>query len=137
MVHVLKNIHRLLQPGDYLLDIRPYQKHSIAEVHDGDTIHVAGEVSRRDNWEKQGWADDALSEVVGEGLFVEEASEVYGCRLYAPSYTELEAYIAEEWQRSRLDDEVVERIKELMAAGSESATIAIQYFTVIKRLRRI
>ena len=117
MVHALEQCWRVLMPDGWLLDIRPV--HGDARVHvisDG-SLNLAGPVDH------SGWipddeaADKALRLVVEGGTLVEEERSHFLIADYWDSLEHLSAYIAKNWDVSRLPDYTLRRIEELVAEG--------------------
>ena len=94
MVHALEEIHRLLQPGGYLIDIHPARVVTQIEVRRGGVVTFCEPVSG-ETFEDIGWAEDALAQVTRDGLFTVEQADEFDWRIYASSVAELCDYIVQ------------------------------------------
>jgi hypothetical protein len=142
MVHALKEIHRLLAPGGCLIDIHPAPVPTLIEVHHCGAVLFSTEVPG-ETFEGTRSAEDALAQVVKEGLFgMEQVSQV-DWRTYASSVAELREYMVWEsgYREEPLpeltalrDGELAERLQGFLQAAGEGAQVARLYSVRIARL---
>ncbi|HET9907110.1 MAG TPA: hypothetical protein VFQ23_10730 [Anaerolineales bacterium] len=89
MVHALEEIHRLLKPGGFLIDIHPVAEHSSVEIHQNGKIDLVGQL------EVSQWcvdfqeADKALDEIIQRGIFTIEQKGMFETLTYYDSATEM------------------------------------------------
>jgi hypothetical protein len=89
MVHALEEIHRLLKPNGFLIDIHPVAEHSSIEIHRNGEIELAGHL------EVEQWcvdfreADNALTEIVDRGMFTVEQKGMFDALTYYDSAAEM------------------------------------------------
>ncbi len=132
MVHALEEIHRLLRPGGCLIDIHPTQSPTLLEIHRDGIIIFSVPVPGQTFQDIQD-ADDALAQVIGDGLFKLERMIEIDWRTYAPSADELRDYVAQESaydegpSRELLalrEGEVAERVREMVREAGEGSLVA-------------
>ena len=95
MVHALQEIRRLLRPRGLLIDIHPTLAPKLIEVHHGEIITFSAPVPGQTFRDIQ-VADDALAQVIQDGLFRIEQAREFEWRTYASSIAELRDYLAQE-----------------------------------------
>ena len=102
MVHALKEVRRLLKPDGYLIDIHPIRKAPLIKVYQkSDLLYTASDPGY-DYDEALRHADEALDEVVRQGLFHIEGRNEFEMVLYTSSVAEMRDY----WEKyGAFDDE--------------------------------
>ena len=113
MVHALEIIHSLLVPAGFLLDIHPSGEPPAIEVRVGEAYFLAGWLIEADDYVAYLHADQASQAVVESGLFTIEGTGTFTFNTYAPSLGDLRAYIKEDWEDARIDDQVAGRVDDL------------------------
>jgi len=89
MVHALEEIHRLLKPNGFLIDIHPVAVHSSVEIHHNGKIELVGQL------EVSQWcidfeeADKALAEIVRRGVYTIEQKGKFDTLTYYDSAPEM------------------------------------------------
>ncbi len=145
MVHALEEIHRLLRPGGYLVEIHPFPEGSLLKVlRDGEILFA--EPRRLSEDEDVLHAEEAVAEVVGRHLFVIEDTGEFDFFTYASSVPELREFKEE---ASAYDDspkdealeareeELYRQAEEIMQATGEGAEVATHSRAWIGRLRPV
>ena len=89
MVHALEEIHRLLKPQGFLIDIHPVAEHSSIELHRNGKIDLAGQLEVSQWCVDFSEADKALVEVVQRGIFTVEQKGRFDTLTYYDSATEM------------------------------------------------
>ena len=114
MVHALRKVHSLLGPESFLIDIHPVADIIPVEVHtDGNATHV-GRLHQTSEGIHYLQADDALAEAIREGMFTVQDASQFTIRYHADTVAELQAYLQEDWSSTSLDEDTIQRIKELL-----------------------
>ena len=145
MVHALEEIHRLIKPDGYLIDIHPFAEGSFIEVlREGEVLFA--EPRRLTDDEDVLQAEDALAQVLERRLFVTEDSGEFDFFTHASSVPELRDYRekANAYDESPKEEALVAREEELYAqaerilqASAEEAHVASHSRCRIARLRPV
>ena len=123
MVHALEEIHRLLKPNGFLIDIHPVAEHSSVEIHQNGKIDLVGQL------EVSQWsldfreADKALDEIVQRGVFSVEQKGTFDTLTYYDSAAEMNTALKESILKYVREgepvDEEVTLVKMLAAQAEE------------------
>ncbi len=106
MVHALEQIHDLLEPGGYLIDIHPTgEPVKFISLLDG-YEHFIGDLQETDDYIEYQQADEAIEAVVAKGLFQVGESEEFEFHTYANSFEELKTFLEENWSDAVITDDV-------------------------------
>ena len=113
MVHALKQIHELLEPGGYLIDIHPSgEPAEFIYPVDGKEQFI-GYLQETDDYIEYRQADEAIQTVLAEGLFQFEEKNEFEFHTYAESFNELKEYLNENWSDSVITDDVIANAERL------------------------
>jgi len=148
MVHALEEIHRLLKPSGFLIDIHPVSEHSSIEIHNHGNVDIAGQLKVLQwcvDFEK---ADEALAEIVQRGKFVVEEKSMFDTLTHYDSVAEMGASFKESIGKFARDDEsanedvtqietLTVRSEELLQAAGGGAELILREKDHISRLRPI
>ncbi len=137
MVHALEIIHKLLEPGGFLLDVHPSSDPPPIEVRLGKRYYLAGWLKETDDYIEYIQADQALVAVVQRGLFALEKKGAFPFNTYAGSIEELRSYLAEAWQDAIVDDQVAGRVEELVQSPEADKEVVLRELVQISRLHRL
>ena len=146
MVHALEEIHRLLKPTGGLIDIHLVAESSPVEIHQGGTVHLAGNLLVRQWCVDYQQADEALTEIVQRGLFTVEREAVFDSLTYYGSVAEMRTSFKESIDKFARDaqsaleamphaETLAARAEELMQAAGSGADLIVRERTHISRLR--
>jgi hypothetical protein len=135
MVHALEITHGLLKAGGLLLDIHPTGEPPRIEAHVGGIVRVAGYLGETDGFVEYFNADDALTEVIGRGLFTLEREGLFTFLTHSSTIKELVDFLEAEWSDSVLYEETIERAAELMGEPGEDREIVLSEKVRIARFR--
>jgi len=113
MVHALEQIHDLLKPGSYLIDIHPNgELVEFIYLIDG-REHFIGYMQETDDYIEYRQADEALETAVSKGLFQVEKTGEFEFRTYADSFEELKSFLDENWSDAVITEAVVASARKL------------------------
>lgn len=146
MVHALEEIHRLLKPGSFLIDIHPVAEHSSVEIHQNGKIDLAGHLKVHQWCIDFEQADEALTEIVQRGMFIVEQKGMFDTLTHYDSAEEMSVSIKESIQKyTRVAEPVEEEVQhvealasradELMSAAAEGAELVLREKDHISRLK--
>ena len=115
MVHALQEIHHLLKPNGYLIDIRPNGELNefIRPRQDGAGEHFIGYMHESDDYIEYRQAEAAVQEVVAAGLFQIVKAGEFEFRIHTDSFAELRTYLNETWSDAIITEEVIAEAKRL------------------------
>jgi hypothetical protein len=133
MVHALEEIHRLLKPDGYLIEIHPILETPLVKVYDGSTVLFSGPYPGYDYEEDLWHGENALQQVVQRPLFAIEHSREFDFLTYGSSITELQDFWAEPAEARKA--ELYAQVEEIMQAAAGGAKIALHERARISRLR--
>jgi hypothetical protein len=137
MVHALEIIHGLLVPAGFLLDIHPSGEPPPIEVRVGEAYFLAGWLEEAEDCVEYLHAEQALQAVVERGLFTIEGTGTFTFNTYAPSLEDLRAYIKEDWEDARIDDQVAGRVDDLWKSPVNEKELVLRELVKITRLRSL
>ncbi|HEY5728693.1 MAG TPA: hypothetical protein VIS72_01485 [Anaerolineales bacterium] len=95
MVHALEEIHRLLKPNGFLIDIHPVAEHSTIEIHQNGKINLVGDLKVHQWCIDFAEADKALVEITRRGTFTVEQKGNFDTLTYYDSATEMNTALKE------------------------------------------
>ena len=137
MVHALKTVHGLLKPDGILIDIHPAYEARAVEVHvDGDITH-AGFVQRPDEFIDLRQANEALQEVIGQGLFEFEQTGKFTFLTRSDNPDDWLDELTGDWTVSYLDEETIQHIEDAFSGPGRRKEVVIREIVDIARLRVI
>ena len=113
MVHALEQVHNLLKPGGYLIDIHPNGEmvEFYASIDGGEQF--IGYMHESDNYIEYRQADEAIQAVLEQGLFQLESTGEFDFRDYADSFDELKTFLDENWSDAVITEDVLVRAREM------------------------
>lgn len=148
MVHAIEEIHRLLKPNGFLIDIHPVAEHSSIEIHRNGEIELAGHLEVRQWSFDYEQADNALMEIVQRGMFIVEQKDIFYTLTYYDSVEEMNTSLKESIHKyarnpNSVDgdlpqtDVLTARAGELLRAAGSGAKLVLRERNHIARLRPI
>jgi len=113
MVHALEQIHGLLEPDGYLIDIRPNGEKSefIYRLEAGDQF--VGYYEETDDYIEYRQAAEAIQAVVAEGSFKIIKTDEFEFFDHADTFDEVYTFVTESWNDALVPEEVIARAREL------------------------
>lgn len=137
MVHALQKIHELLEPGGILVDLHPIADMPKIDVRIGTQEHLVGWLRESKGREQYTQADDAISQAVEAGLFLNARSEEFTYHIYADEVSELVRYMDESWTDAITDDVMFQRATELMRSAESDQEVGAHEIVRISRLVKL
>ena len=138
MVHALSEIRRVLVPNGILIDLRPLLSHWPVEVKSGRETCVTGRIQDL----PLGLADDeaanqSIAHAEQNKWFAREAEEFFPFYYSWDSPTEMEEWIAEEWDEFiELDEESTRATRSAWALGDADSAVRVGVNMLITRWRK-
>ncbi len=136
MVHALREIHRVLKPKGTLIDLRPHIGNRPVEVLLSYATLRAGEIDSSANEPDKRAADNAMQQMIADGLFRLEYDEEFDYITDLDTVDDLRDY-GQSMERSILPDAVVAQVEALTADESDDFSIQVRRSMIIARYRRI
>ena len=127
MVHALEQIHALLNPGGYLIDLHPNTKLVEFILPLDGREQFIGYMRETDDYSEYRQADEAVETVVAKGLFKIEKTGEFEFYTHADSFDELKAYLDENWSDAVITDEVIASAKKLEAEHGQRKTFVREW----------
>ena len=123
MVHALEQIHSLLTPGSFLIDIHPSGElvEFILLLEEGEQF--LGHMQETDDYIEYRQADEAIETVVSRGLFRIDELEEFEFLTHADSFNELKTFLDENWSDAVIPDDVIASAKAYEKEVGECKTI--------------
>jgi hypothetical protein len=113
MVHALREIHKLLKPSSFLIDIRPNGELVEFIRPHGEEEFFIGHMHETDDYIEYFQAEAAMQKVLAEGLFKIEKAGEFTFQVHADSFLELKNFLDENWSDSLITEEVIAEAKRL------------------------
>jgi len=113
MVHALEQIHSLLNPGGYLIDIHPNGELVEFIYPTEGKEHFIGYMQETDDYIEYHQADEALETAVKKGLFQIVKTGEFEFRTYADSFEELRYFLDENWSDAVVTEAVITSARKL------------------------
>jgi hypothetical protein len=135
MVHALGQVHKLLQPDGYLINVNDLPTPNVIEVQSPETIYKLGWLQDREDFRDTLAAFNALAQVVADGFFMLEDERDLDYNIYVDDLPELQAWLAEWWSSAILPDSIIQRIEELFREASQPARIVLRLRARMIKLR--
>jgi hypothetical protein len=113
MVHALEQIHDLLKPTGFLIDIHPNSEpvEFLYPLDGGEQL--IGYMQETDDYIEYRQADEAIETAISKGLFQVLKTGEFEFRTHADSFDELKAFLEENWSDAVITDDVIANAKRL------------------------
>jgi hypothetical protein len=132
MVHALEEVHRLLKPDGYLIEIHPIPEVPLVNVFEGNTALFAGPYPGYDYEEDLRQAENTIQQIVQRGLFVIERISEFDFLTYGSSITELQDFWGE--PAGAREAELYTQVEEMVHAAGKGVRVALHEKARITRL---
>jgi hypothetical protein len=113
MVHALEQIHDLLEPEGYLIDIHPNGELDEFIYPLDEREQFVGYLQETDDYIEYRQADEAIQTVISRGLFQVLRAGGFEFRTYADSMDELKNFLEEIWSDALISDDVIANARRL------------------------
>jgi hypothetical protein len=138
MVHALSEVHRALQPGGILIDLRPLAGRWPVEIASTRLNHEIGRASDMPlGLEDDQAANDSVARAESQKWFTKERQEFFPFFYYWDSPNEMKEYIDEDWADFvTIDEETWKQIRSKWAVADAEARLRIGMKMLITRWRK-
>jgi SAM-dependent methyltransferase len=139
MVHALEEIRRVLVPGGILIDLRPITEQWHVEVCSArerrETGHVTGMPVGLEDDEA---ANRSMKEAEAEEWFGRESETFFPIHYVWDTASEMEAWIAEEWENVvKLEDDVRHATRSAWALSDADSQVRVKVKMLITRWKKL
>ena len=123
MVHALEQIHDLLKPEGYLVDIHPNGElvEFLLPLEEGEQF--IGHMQETDDYIEYHQANDALESAVTAGLFQVVETAEFEFLTHADSFDELKTFLDENWSDAVVTDDVMANARRLERKHGKRKTL--------------
>lgn len=123
MVHALKRTHNLLKPGGLLIDLHDLTTRPQLAGRTGEHSTPIGEVLDDTGFQRLRQADEAIAQVIDDGLFVVDAEQTFDYETHFETLEEFHEWLDDAWDTSYLDDATMGRVIDLLIDADDSTLI--------------
>lgn len=135
MVHALQQIHRVLIPDGFLIDLRPFIATSPVDIVSGDEVLAAGVIDNSAGFPDDLAANDAIEHILETGLFRREERDDFDFYTYWNALADFVDYM-ENRSTAFLPAETRNQLEMLLPQYGRDARIRRQQNMIIARYRK-
>ncbi len=138
MVHALGEIHRVLKPGGFLLDVRPLETNWPVEVAGGkEHLEVGRMTSLPAAVADDEAAERAMTEAAARDWFHKEAQESIAYFYYWDRPSEMKEFVETEWEAlDKLEEGVFLAARSAWASAGAEARVRVRVSIQIARWKK-
>ncbi|MCA9881905.1 MAG: hypothetical protein H6670_14900 [Anaerolineaceae bacterium] len=133
MVHALQEVHRVLVPDGYMIDLRPVGIEYALEVVAGEQVISVGNADAAGRAARDQAANQAVEQIQALGLFIQEAHTPFSLYTYFPSPIDYSEHLLERGGSTQIeDDTLANAVREFEKAGT-NAQFRARHSMIISR----
>ena len=136
MVHALNEIWRVLMPGGFLIDLRPFNARWPVEIFAGDTVLPAGLIDDTQGFPDSLAANNAIEQIVAAGLFTREQHTAFTLYSYWDSAVEFKTYMDEN-STATLPPDTLAQAEQLLAQHGPDVRVRTRLHMMIDCYRKL
>ena len=138
MVHALDEIRRVLVPGGVLIDLRPVSDSWRVEVFSAREIRETGSITDTTSGVADDKASDqAMANVEANGWFRRESEAFFPIHYVWDTASEMEAWIAEEWEYYELEEATKRATRSTWALSDADSQVRVKVKMLIAKWRKV
>ena len=134
MVHALKKVQQMLKPGAPVLVVHDTVDSPRITVQYLDQSRYAGQLNSDTSFENQRLADQAIDELVQQGIFSANNFTIFENDIRADSLADFTDWLAESWESAYLSPGTRAKIAELVENWGGEAEIVLHMISRIIQL---
>ena len=134
MVHALKKVKQMLKPGAPILVVHDTVDPPRITVQYLDQSRYAGQLKSDTSFENQRLADQAIDQLVQEGIFSASKFKIFENDIRADSLPDFTDWMADSWESAYLPPGTREKIAELVEIWGSEAEVVLHMISRIIQL---
>jgi hypothetical protein len=134
MVHALEKVKTWLVQGGYVLIVHDLVDPPRVEIHNRNRQFYAGQLSSDTGFENQRLADQAIDQVIHEGIYTSDQTRIFEYDIRADSLRGMLDLLAESWESAYLTDDTREKVEELVDLMGGDSEVVLHLISRIVKL---
>jgi hypothetical protein len=126
MVHALRKAASSLNPGGVILEVHDLVDPPRIEVHTNQSGIFAGQLLSNNNFENQRHADQAVGQVIEDGLILSDQACVFENYFRADTFDSLADWLDEEWESAYIPQGTRRKVIDLIAQSGEESEVVLR-----------
>ena len=135
MVHALRKAFSSLNPGGVILEVHDLVDPPRIEVHTNQSEIFAGQLLSDNNFENQRLADQAIGQVIEDGLLQSDRALVYENYFRADTFDSLTDWLDESWESAYIPEGTRRMIIDLIAQSGEESEVVLRMVSRLMELK--
>ena len=135
MVHALRKAASSLNPGGVILEVHDLVDPPRIEVHTNQSEIFAGQLLSDNNFENQRLADQAIGQVIEDGLLLSDQALVYENYLRADTFDSLADWLDKEWESAFIPQGTRRKVIDLIAQSGEASEVVLRMVSRLIELK--
>jgi hypothetical protein len=135
MVHALRKAVSSINPGGVILEVHDLVDPPRIEVHTNHNEIFAGQLLSNDNFENQRLADQAIGQVIEDGLLLSDQAIVFENYLRADTFDSLTEWLEENWESAYVPQGTREKVIDLIAQSGEGSEVVLRMVSRLMELK--
>ncbi len=126
MVHALRKAASSLNPGGVILEVHDLVDPPRIEVHTNQNGIFVGQLLSDNNFENQRLADQAIGQMIEDGLLQSERALVFENYIRADTFDSLVDWLDEEWQSAYVPQGTRRKVIDMIAQSGEESEVVLR-----------
>jgi hypothetical protein len=126
MVHALRKAASSLNPGGVILEVHDLVDPPRIEVHTNQSGIFAGQLLSNNNFENQRHADQAVGQVIEDGVVQSDLAVVFENYIRADTFDSLADWLDEEWESAYIPQGTRRKVIDLIAQSGEESEVVLR-----------
>jgi hypothetical protein len=135
MVHALRKAASSLNPGGVILEVHDLVDPPRIEVHTKQSEIFAGQLLSDNNFENQRLADQAIGQVIEDGLLLSDQARVFENYIRADTFDSLADWLDEEWESAYVPQGTRRKVIDLIAQSGDESEVVLRMVTRLMVLK--
>jgi hypothetical protein len=137
MVHALQQVHQLLRPQGWLVNLLDLPVPAVIEVHAAGAVTRVGWMLDRGDFLEERSTLNALAQVVGQGDYILEAEQDFVRNFHVDSLAEFNTWLVEKLTSALLPGETAQRLAALLRQAAQPSKIVVAARSRITKIRAV
>ena len=135
MVHALQKAASCLNSGGIILEVHDLVDPPRIEVHSSESEIFAGQLLSDKNFENQRLADQAIGQVIEDGLLLSDQALVFEYFIRADSFDSLTEWLDEDWESAYIPEGTRQKAVDLIAQSGEGSEVVLRMVSRLTMLK--